>query len=163
MTSEANVKAGAERGLLLAAHRAFRTHINTRCGQLKGECTKAAMDLRENLNSVTARNKEHVLLQQWGDFKNGLHAFGPPASVPESGASEYVSRKRNELLTAYHAALEAVSQASVTVLLAESSTQDHRQGLMVLARNTGGALAYKELLDRFEGTFGAIENQLQRV
>ena len=161
MTQESKAaSASAQRGLLLAAHRAFRTHINNRCGQLKGESTAAVLHLRENADSVTSRNKEHIALQQWADLKAGLTAFGPPASVPESDFREYVCLKRNALLTAYHEALAGVSRASLPLLLAEPGTQDHWQGLMALARATGRELAHKELLDRFDATFTITGRQL---
>lgn len=164
MTQESKAaSASAQRGLLLAAHRAFRTHINTRCGQLKGDSTAAALQLREDLDNVTARNKEHIALQQWADLKDGLIAFGPPASVPESNFREYVCLKRNALVAAHQQAVEDVNKASLPLLLAEPGTQEHRRGLLVLARSKGAELARKELLERFDATFYVRMPQLTGI
>jgi hypothetical protein len=145
--------ASRQRGLLLAAHRAFRTHINSRCGQLKGESSAAGIHLNKNPDSITARNKLHLALQQIVDLKEGLTAFGPPASVPESDFSEYIALKRNTLMTAYTEALQGVRRASLPLLLAEVNSQEYSHCAMTLARATGQELACKEMLDRFDETF----------
>ena len=161
MTQESKAaSASAQRGLLLAAHRAFRSHINIRCGQLKGEYTAAAMHRRDNVDSLSFRNKEHIALQQMADLKDGLTNFGPPSSVPENDFREYIALKRNALLTAYREALEGVSRASLPLLLAEFGTHEHRFCTMALARATGGELARKELLDHFDATFTIAGHQL---
>lgn len=152
------------RGLVLAAHYAFRKETPSLAGEAKGRSTAAAARYRQSKDKKDFQEVVYNVKLQ-GCILTMMDVVGAPSEVPSQGLTQFLRTRQNLLHIAYESAYNdlcsVTNMASCTVPeLTAALNEAGADPMQEVAIHQGLVDAHLHVLQSFSKHFGPVIRQL---